>query len=84
MQLGLELALMGMLTVFSFLIILIFLTTLMSKTISAIEEKTADPIAVTPSVPGATKKIPDEVLKTVITNAIKQHRSNTPQQRKEV
>ena len=40
MQLGLELALMGMVTVFSFLILLIFLTSLMSKTICAYEKKT--------------------------------------------
>ncbi len=75
MQLGLELALMGMGTVFVFLILLIFLTTLMSKTISALEQKTA--ASTTATSVSDTKTITDEILKTIITKAIHQHRSNT-------
>lgn len=80
MQLGLELALMGMGTVFVFLITLIFLTTLMSTIISAYEKKRVQPVTATPAVAEGKNKASDEILKTVIAMAIKQHRSN----RKEV
>lgn len=76
MQLGLELALMGMVTVFSFLILLIFLTSLMSKTICAYEKKTLQCETAASATADDGKIISDEILKTVITNAIQQHRAS--------
>lgn len=75
MQLGLELALTGMVTVFTFLILLIFLTSLMSKTICAFEKKTLQCKSAASVVTGDVNIITDEILKTVITNAIQQHRA---------
>ena len=76
MQLGLELVLMGMGTVFTFLILLIFLTTLMSKTIAVFEEKMVQPAAITSPASDNANKMTDEMLSIVIAKAIQQHRSN--------
>ena len=75
MQLGLELALTGMMTVFTFLILLIFLTSLMSKTICAFEKKTLQCKSAASVTADDGKIISDEILKTVITSAIQQHRA---------
>ena len=75
MQLGLELALMGMGTVFVFLIMLIFLTTLMSTIISAFEAKMTQPVTIRQTIAEDKNKMSDEILKTVIAAAIQQHRS---------
>ncbi len=64
MWFGLELALMGMTTVFVFLIILTVLTLLMSKTVGYFEFK-------------YSKKMSDRLLKKIITAAIKEHRSGS-------
>ncbi len=79
MQLGLELALMGLITVFIFLVTLIFLTTLMSKIVCALEKKMAPTVTITPAVVGNGNAISDEVLKTIIVEAVRQHRANSPQ-----
>jgi len=87
MQLGLELALMGLMTVFIFLIVLIFLTIMMSKTVSAIEQRMLQPVTSTPVVSERTNAIPEELLKTIIVEAVQQHRTKThhhPVHRKEV
>lgn len=63
MQLGIELALMGIGTVFVFLILLVSLTSLMSKLINTFENKIA-----------LSTEISDETLKAIITKAIQQHR----------
>ena len=65
MQLGFELMLMGMSTVFAFLILLIFCMTLMSKMVTLIEKK---PIEI------EHEQIPDNTLIAVISAAIHQHR----------
>jgi oxaloacetate decarboxylase (Na+ extruding) subunit gamma len=84
MQLGLELALMGMGTVFIFLIMLIFLTILMSKLISAFEMKLVQSELISAAVSKDKHKMTDEILNAVIVKAIQQHRSNTLPIRKEV
>ncbi len=77
MQLGLELALMGMGTVFSFLVLLIFITGLMSKLISSYEKKIiASAPVVKTSINKKTDIISDELLTAIISNAIQQHRAN--------
>ncbi len=70
MQLGFELMLMGMSTVFAFLILLIFCMTIMSKMVTLIEKKSIeiDPIETD------HKQIPDNTLIAVISAAIHQHR----------
>ncbi len=65
MKLGFELMLMGMSTVFAFLILLIFCMTIMSKMVTLIEKK---PIEIDQN------KIPDNTLIAVISAAIHQHR----------
>jgi len=76
MQLGLELVVMGMGTVFSFLVLLIFCTTLMSKAVMAIEKNMPQPAAATPTPISGQSKMPDGVLAAIITAAIHKHRSN--------
>ncbi len=76
MQLGLELALMGMGTVFSFLVLLIFITGLMSKLISSYEKKIIASAPVKTSINKKTDTISDELLTGIISNAIQQHRAN--------
>ncbi|MCU7833970.1 MAG: OadG family protein [gamma proteobacterium symbiont of Taylorina sp.] len=65
MQLGLELILMGMGTVFSFLVILVFCINIMSKVVSLLEPD---------SIETDQNNIPDETLIAVISAAIHQHR----------
>ncbi|MCU7940374.1 MAG: OadG family protein [gamma proteobacterium symbiont of Bathyaustriella thionipta] len=80
MVFGLELALMGMGTVFIFLVVLIVFTTLMSKFVDYFEHKTTQ---LAPSnvqnndhqAKPLNDKIPDKILTQVITAAIQQHRS---------
>jgi oxaloacetate decarboxylase gamma subunit len=79
MQLGIELALMGIGTVFTFLVLLIFVTSMMSKAVTAFEKRTSPP-AVTmgktlDTAVVTSPKLSDEMLATVITAAIKQHRA---------
>ena len=69
MQLGFELMLMGMSTVFAFLILLIFCMTIMSKMVTLIEKK---PIEIDP-IEIDQNKIPDNTLIAVISAAIHQH-----------
>ena len=65
MQLGFELMLMGMGTVFAFLVMLIFCMMLMSKMIALIENNKPETEQL---------KIPDNILIEVISAAIHQHR----------
>ncbi|WP_198263735.1 OadG family protein [sulfur-oxidizing endosymbiont of Gigantopelta aegis] len=77
MQLGIELALMGIGTVFTFLVLLIFVTSMMSKAVTAMEKRTSPP-AVTMGKPldaGTGQKLSDEMLATIITAAVKQYRA---------
>ncbi len=76
MQLGLELVVTGMGTVFAFLVLLIFCTTLMSKAVAAIEKNTIKPATATPTPTANHKEIPDGILTAVITAAIHKHRSS--------
>ena len=78
MQLGFELAMMGMGTVFIFLILLIYFTSLMSRLVGVYEQK-ANPdsqLQTTPKTVTATIPIPipADVLATVISSAIKQYK----------
>lgn len=77
MQIGLELALMGLMTVFIFLIVLIFLTIMMSKTVGALEQRMLQSVTSTPVVSERTNAIPEELLKTIIVEALQQHRTKT-------
>lgn len=77
MQLGLELALMGMGTVFIFLILLIFLTTLMSRVIGVLERKMTPIISKKRTDEENSNQISDDVLNLVITTAIRQHQFST-------
>ena len=65
MQLGFELILMGMGTVFTFLIVLIFCMTLMSKIVMLLEND---------AIETGGKQIADRTLIAVISAAIHQHR----------
>jgi len=71
MQLGFELALAGITTVFIFLVLLIFLMTLMSKIIMAYESKDEQKQASPEAAP-----LSDELLRRIVTDAVQQHRSN--------
>ncbi len=81
MWMGLEMALSGMGTVFTFLILLIFLTSLMSKIVGYFEhadykkEGVQSVHANAHSVHRLNNAMSDEVLIKVITAAIQQHRS---------
>ncbi len=75
MQLGIELALMGIGTVFIFLVLLIFLMDLMSKIINSYEKRVLLSAPQKKST-NKTDKIPDDLLSVIITNAIKQHQAN--------
>ena len=74
---GLSLMVFGMGFVFIFLTLLVFATSLMSKVVLAIEPEEAAPAprrASAPSVAG-TDPAADPVLLSVISEAIKQHRT---------
>lgn len=74
MQLGFELALMGMATVFSFLILLILFTTIMSKLVNVFEKRdfqTSDEL----SENTRRGRMPDEILTAVIQAAVQKHRA---------
>ena len=73
LNLGLTLVALGMGTVFVFLTVLIFCTSLMSKFVMAFEAKTKKPEQPIP-VTGQSI-IPDAVLTAVISAAIHQHRA---------
>ena len=65
MKLGVELMIMGMGTVFAFLILLIFSMNMMSKIVTMLEND---------RIETDNKKIPDNTLIAVISAAIHQHR----------
>ncbi|MFK5986006.1 MAG: OadG family transporter subunit [Pseudomonadota bacterium] len=73
MQLGFELALMGMATVFIFLIFLIFLTTLMSRSIMALEKKIALAEETNAVLSDGTEHLSGKILTSIIKAAILQH-----------
>ncbi|MCP3849800.1 MAG: hypothetical protein GY694_06120 [Gammaproteobacteria bacterium] len=70
MQLGFELALAGITTVFIFLVLLILLMTLMSKIIMAYENKDEQK-----QVNYEASPLSDELLRRIVTDAVRQHRS---------
>ncbi len=78
MWLGLELALMGMSTVFVFLMVLIIITLLMSKTVRYFEQKQPSATLQPHQVPeySLNTRVSDEKLKKIIQTAIQQHRLN--------
>ena len=65
MKLGVELMIMGMGTVFAFLILLIFSMNMMSKIVTMLESD---------RIETDNKKVPDNTLLAVISAAIHQHR----------
>ncbi len=82
MNLGLELALTGMSTVFSFLILLIFVTSIMSHLVKRFEEQPRSEPGkpnFQPSETGAKRAdktaMPAELLTTIVAAAIHKHRS---------
>jgi len=77
MQLGLELAMMGMGTVFTFLILLIFLTSWMSKIIIRFEQSAALKVQQNSELEyeNTTNTMDDALLKKILSHAIQQHRS---------
>jgi len=74
MQLGFELALAGITTVFIFLVLLIFLMTLMSKIIVNYENKGKQKKISSETTP-ESGLLSDELLRRIISDAVQQHRS---------
>jgi len=77
MWFGLEMALMGMVTVFTFLVILITFTILMSKLLgyfdnASVKENEASLIQINEA---DSNPLNEKLLKRIITAAIQQHRS---------
>ena len=75
MQLGFELALMGIGTVFAFLVSLVLLTTLMSRVINAIEKQRSQSANEIAADGGSAGRMSDETLQAVIQAAVQAHRS---------
>ncbi len=77
MWLGLELALMGMSSVFVFLISLIIITLLMSRIVRYFEQEQASVLqARQVSEDPLNARVSDETLTKIIQTAIQQHRLN--------
>ncbi len=87
MNIGLELALTGMGTVFSFLILLIFVTSFMSRLLlwfdqsrfaaKKTDQQTINSLSEQPKVSSPKQEMPSELLIAVVTAAIHQHCSRT-------